>query len=87
LSEREPQFQSVKPHAGGTRPPLGSGGPSRSESAAAAIFPDLEACGCAYVLSLWRDDYVNGKLNLSEFEAKVEGTLRQHRLTPPLPSE
>jgi hypothetical protein len=35
LSEREPQPLSVTPHAGGARPPLGSGGPSRSESAGA----------------------------------------------------
>jgi site-specific DNA-methyltransferase (adenine-specific) len=34
LSEREPQSLTVTPHADGARPPLGSGWPSRSESAA-----------------------------------------------------
>jgi hypothetical protein len=34
LSEREPQPLTAKPHADGTRPPLGSGGPSRSENTA-----------------------------------------------------
>jgi hypothetical protein len=34
LSEREPQSVTVTPHADGARPPLGSGGPSRSENTA-----------------------------------------------------
>jgi hypothetical protein len=46
FSEREPQSLTVTPHADGARPELGSGGPSRSESAdppAAVVRAGLEA--------------------------------------------